>query len=262
MDQQWHYTQNGQRFGPITWDALVQLGATGQLHPADLVWTDGMAQWSQAAQVSGLIPQLAGADVSTAAGFAGGAPLNYYAPPQTVEFAGFWLRFCASIIDWLIIFIPLAIINFGIMIALGMPKFPRGNAFAVFTAPHSILATILTNLVDLGLYIAYFATQESGAAQATIGKRAVGVYVTSLNSGRLSFNNAAGRVLAKHINVIFVLLSVVLITAASLQIGLAVNGLGSLFFIVTYSMAGFTARKQALHDMLAGTLVMKGTPQQ
>jgi len=77
----------------------------------------------------------------------------------------------------------------------------------------------------------YFAVQESGAKQATPGKNMMGLRVTDLDGQRISFGRASGRYFGK------------LLSALILYVG--------------FMMAGFTERKQALHDMLAGCLVVK-----
>jgi len=66
--------------------------------------------------------------------------------------------------------------------------------------------------------------------QATLGKMAMGLIVTDDNNQRLTFGRATGRHFAKYLS------------------GLAL-GIG-------FVMAAFTERKQALHDMIAGTLVV------
>ena len=55
MADQWYYTENGQRRGPVSEDDLKQLAWTGQIKPTDLVWKQGMAAWGPALQVAGLI---------------------------------------------------------------------------------------------------------------------------------------------------------------------------------------------------------------
>jgi uncharacterized RDD family membrane protein YckC/Tfp pilus assembly major pilin PilA len=79
----------------------------------------------------------------------------------------------------------------------------------------------------------YFALQESSSVQATVGKRAVGVKVTDINGNRIGFGQATGRYFAK------------LLSAIILFIG--------------YLMVVFTQRRQALHDMIANTLVVENT---
>ncbi|PYX36331.1 MAG: hypothetical protein DMG75_10935 [Acidobacteria bacterium] len=77
----------------------------------------------------------------------------------------------------------------------------------------------------------YEAVLESSPRQATLGKMALGLKVTDLAGNRISFARASGRHFAKYLS-------------------------GAIFFI-GYIIAGFTDRKQALHDMIAGTLVRR-----
>jgi uncharacterized RDD family membrane protein YckC len=77
----------------------------------------------------------------------------------------------------------------------------------------------------------YYAALESSSWQATLGKKILGLRVTDLAGNRISFARASGRFFG------MILSSMIL-------------GIGFL-------MAGFTARKQALHDILAGCLVLR-----
>jgi len=78
----------------------------------------------------------------------------------------------------------------------------------------------------------YFAAMESSDRQGTFGKAAMSLQVTDLGGRRLTFGHATGRFFAKMIS------------------GLIPLGIG-------YIMAGFTEKKQALHDMIAGSLVLR-----
>lgn len=80
-------------------------------------------------------------------------------------------------------------------------------------------------------WLVYYAAMESSSHQATVGKIALGIQVTDLEGNRISFGKALGRNLAKIIS--------------------------ALIFYIGFIMAAFTAKKQALHDMIAGTLVVK-----
>lgn len=51
---QWYYTRNGQEFGPVTSDELRELAAANELEPSDLLWQEGMADWSPAHRVKNL----------------------------------------------------------------------------------------------------------------------------------------------------------------------------------------------------------------
>ncbi len=52
----WHVAENGQTLGPFDLQSLAQAVAAGQLLPTSMVWSAGMAAWTQASQV----PALAG----------------------------------------------------------------------------------------------------------------------------------------------------------------------------------------------------------
>src|SRR5579859_1178642 len=82
----------------------------------------------------------------------------------------------------------------------------------------------------IGLGIEYYVGLESSRWQATIGKRTLGIVVTDTHGQRVSNGRALGRYLLKILSV------------STLLIG--------------FLMAGFTAKKQALDDMIAGTLVV------
>ena len=94
-----------------------------------------------------------------------------------------------------------------------------------------MVSFIITGTIGLlGSWI-YEVAMESSAKQATVGKMALGLKVTDLEGRRISFARATGRHFAKLIS--------------------------GMIFLVGYIMAGFTQRKQALHDMIAGTLVQR-----
>ena len=77
----------------------------------------------------------------------------------------------------------------------------------------------------------YYALFESSKYGGTLGKMAVGIKVTDIEGRRVSFARATGRYFAR------------IVTNMTLLIG--------------YIMAGFTEKKQALHDILANCLVVK-----
>jgi uncharacterized RDD family membrane protein YckC len=144
-------------------------------------------------------------------------PPVYY-PPGVQSFAGFWKRFAASLID---VFINLLI---GIIVG-GTVGFLMGASGYEMEA--------IEALANVAGYLAswiYFAAFESSEGQATPGKKALGIKVTDLNGKRISFGRASGRFFAKYLS------------AALLCIG--------------FVMIAFTKRKQGLHDMIAGCLVV------
>jgi len=158
------------------------------------------------------------------------------APVGSVVYAGFWLRVVAHIIDQLILGIPLFIVMLVlIMLAGGFRIMARRGEIGAPDAAF-VGGFILTILLGIAILVVaqwlYFAAMESSARQATFGKAAMSLRATDLEGGQLTFKHATGRFFAKIIT------------------GLIPLGIG-------YIMAGFTEKKQALHDMIAGTLVLR-----
>jgi uncharacterized RDD family membrane protein YckC len=158
-------------------------------------------------------------------------------PVQTVDeelqpyvYAGFWRRFGATFIDSVIVAAGTLLPAFLIMLL--------GVAVSDDDKPPTLLSSILMTLGVI-LYVAgpivggwlYEALMVSSVRQATLGKKAFGLIVTDTSGNRLTFGRATGRHFAK------------LISGVILLIG--------------YIMAAFTERKQALHDLIASTLVLK-----
>jgi uncharacterized RDD family membrane protein YckC len=176
---------------------------------------------------------------------AGAAPIStappVYAPPtqtswpvpaaRAVAYAGFWLRFVAWIIDRIVLQFAGAILTLPLAGSIGIRELMRTNP----STPEDLIPLIATMrkffLIILVLEWLYYALLESSVWQATLGKKALGLEVTDLVGVRITFGRATGRYFARYIS-FFTL------------------GIG-------YLMAGFTEKKQALHDMIAGTLVIR-----
>ncbi|HEV8538623.1 MAG TPA: RDD family protein [Bacteroidota bacterium] len=154
------------------------------------------------------------------------------APPQhAVTYAGFWKRFAAYLIDKIVISVGAGIILVPFMIFFGL-----GIAFNIEemeTDPGMFIAFIgayfMLIVVLLGLQWIYFALMESKKG-ATLGKMALGIKVTDMSGNPVSFARASGRYFGK------------ILSGLTLGIG--------------YIIAGFSQQKQALHDILAKTLVV------
>jgi hypothetical protein len=65
-EERWHYEYQGERRGPVSSEEIAQLAASGQIQPNSLVWKRGMAEWSPAAQVEGLLPTESGSSTQSA----------------------------------------------------------------------------------------------------------------------------------------------------------------------------------------------------
>jgi uncharacterized RDD family membrane protein YckC len=132
-----------------------------------------------------------------------------------LEYAGFWSRVAALIVDNAIV----TIFGLALLIAAGF----------VGTG-----AAVIANFAFMLLAFLYWPLMESSERQATIGKQLLGIQVTDANGVRLTFVRALLRNLAKIIS--------------SLPFGLG------------FLLAAFTARKQALHDMITKCLVVRSGP--
>jgi uncharacterized RDD family membrane protein YckC/Tfp pilus assembly major pilin PilA len=104
----------------------------------------------------------------------------------------------------------------------------------ILIIPNVVLTFLVTGIwalvAQVVIGILYYSILTASEAQATWGKRAFGIKVTNLEGERIGFGRSLGRYFASWIS------------------GL-ILGIGFL-------MAGFTSRKQALHDMICGTLVV------
>ncbi len=261
---EWFYVQDRQKVGPVSKEEIRSLFEQGTIAGEDLVWTQGMSEWKPASQVQARfappaarpaapvaaptpVPEI-GAGLEPAIdmgapppamdspaktrGYEVGEGLGIernYAPTTEHEYAGFGQRVGAVIIDGIIVFVLTSIVMlicFGAMLFVG--------SLMANTAVGNGLLTILS----IGTYVLmtatpwlYFARQESGMKMATIGKRVMGIQVLDTDGYPVSFLRATGRYFSKMISAIPCYT-------------------GFLFPL-------FTEKKQALHDMVAATLVVK-----
>jgi uncharacterized RDD family membrane protein YckC len=148
---------------------------------------------------------------------------------KSIAYAGFWFRAAAYLLDTS----TLGFVLGGTVLRPILLKNHVGPSFQDawnFYTGDSPQATALLLLIQLVSWL-YFATFESSPWQATPGKKVFRLRVTDLEGKRLSFIRASGRYFGKIISWLLL-------------------GLG-------FVLAGFTEKKQALHDMLAGCLVLR-----
>lgn len=152
-----------------------------------------------------------------------------------VDYGGFWLRLLAYLIDGAVIMLGVFVVAIPLVFLTGLgtllsrirPEEDFNDAgFWLIMALIFLLAT-----VSLGVTWLYHALMESSEWQATVGKRVLDLVVTDLAGRRVSFWRATGRHFAKIVS--------------------------SLIYPFGHIMAGFTAQKQALHDMIAGCLILR-----
>jgi uncharacterized RDD family membrane protein YckC len=96
------------------------------------------------------------------------------------------------------------------------------------------LELISPELIYFALLILYWAFMQASPRQATYGKSLVGLKVTGYAGERISFARALAREAAKI--------------------------LSTLTLLIGFIIAGFTKRKQSLHDFIASTYVVRTSP--
>ena len=160
-------------------------------------------------------------------------PVMNYGP---TNYAGIGARFLAMLMDGVIIGIPIGIISavLSAMMAARVVTRAAGKTYNPGMAATDV-GTVFAGfgfimIISVLLSWAYFAMMESSSWQGTIGKKIMGIQVTDVNGGRISLGRATIR--------------------------LAVKAFLSGWFLIGYIMAFFTQRKQGLHDMIAGMLVL------
>jgi uncharacterized RDD family membrane protein YckC len=175
--------------------------------------------------------------------YAGGSSQAPYADPAGLvvsrgfTYAGFWLRVVASLIDGVIMSIALCVLLVPLFLLSGfeahidemVQRHGQPDPAIIVGLIGVIFVFAVVSVLIQWLYHAYL---ESGEKQATWGKQALGLYVTDLMGHPITFGRASGRFFAKMVT------------------GMIPLGIG-------YIMAGFTERKQALHDMIASCLVLR-----
>jgi uncharacterized RDD family membrane protein YckC len=131
-----------------------------------------------------------------------------------VEYAGFWKRAAAALIDTAVLFMA--------GMGIGAAYLAVNGSKEGFDLANNVLGVVIGWL--------YYAGFESSRKQATPGKAALGLVVTDLNGRRISFYRATSRHFGKIVS------SIIL-------------GIG-------FIMAGYTEKKQALHDKMFDCLVI------
>ena len=229
---EWFFALDNQQRGPVGIEDIRFMLHAGTLYASSLVWTPGMPQWAAAATV----PELADVfntinapDAINAPDVIGGPrELQYGLTPSHYktsaigEFATFWQRFVASFIDGIVVSAvtqPLSAI-IGLLVRDGA-AFRHANEAAVGMQ------------MAIGQCIGwlYFALMATSSKQGTLGMMAMGLVVTDLEGKPITFARATGRHFAT------------ILSGLTCSIG--------------YLMMLWTEKKQTLHDIIAGTLILQ-----
>jgi uncharacterized RDD family membrane protein YckC len=245
----WFYAQGGQQVGPVTESRLTELAHSGDVSPDTLVWHSGMAEWQPYRAVSTTFaPPIPGDPLrycnscgnqfpaSDLAMFGESAVCAACKPdyvqrlrqgmtttsaPHRFEYAGFWIRFVAYLIDGII----LGCARYAITIPLGLETFFRRGGPTGLSVFFSI-AQLVGSIMGIAYYT-YFWTQHN----ATPGKMIFGLKVVRPDGGTISIGQSIGRYFCYILDTITI--------------------------FIGFMMAGWDDEKRALHDRLCDTRVIR-----
>ena len=156
---------------------------------------------------------------------------------ETTQYAGFWMRFVAYILDSFIISFIEVIVVLPILGFFGFKVITIGTLSDLENTDPDIMIPLVASAISaiaLSAFLItwlYYALLQSSSRQATIGKMVLNLEVVDAYGERISFATASLRYFAKI--------------------------LSSLFMMIGYIMAAFTYQNQALHDMIAKTYVVQ-----
>ena len=250
----WYYAQDDSQVGPVGQAQFDSLVHTGAISAETQVWHDGLPAWTRygdLAPMSATMPVSAGSHRCAECGntFPDADMIAFesawvcaackpvfvqklkegIAPATVMQYAGFWIRFCARIIDGIIF----QVINFGLRLII-MPSMlttgrPYHRGAPMLTGPYYRMLFIFW-LCTLGieiLYNVYF----NGRFGATPGKMVLKLKIVRQDGTPISYLLAFGRYFA------------VVLSFFTLCIG--------------FMMAGWDEEKRALHDRICDTRVIR-----
>jgi uncharacterized RDD family membrane protein YckC len=250
----WYYLEGSEQRGPVTdadFDLLVRIG---KVAPDTLVWREGMAEWLPCAQVRG---QPGGAPIRMAVPAAAPPGQVFCAecgrpfPPEEVirhgdqficaackpvflqklkegvtapvalNYAGFWIRTLAYIMDSVLMQIILLPLSFLIRMGVGGPVNPmQPNLAALF----------VNTPVSMILVVSYY-TFFVGKYGATLGKMALKLRVVNPDGSPVGYGKACGRYFAYIVS--------------------------SLICLIGFLMVAWDPEKRGLHDRICNTRVIQ-----
>lgn len=216
-----------------------------------------------------------------------GAPVARMAGVNEIQYVGFWWRVLAMIIDAFVLMVPNLLVAapyyylyFKKAFAGGLRPNPDPFAEMRNMEPIMVVAYVGSIVGSFLISMAY-ETWMVGKWSATVGKMVIGARVTKVGGETLTYLQALGRFGAKLVNMLIwivpsygLMILGVLATAGMFGTGGKDSNAAPILFVVCfvvamlwslagafgYYMAGWTQRKQALHDKMARTVVVKKHP--
>jgi uncharacterized RDD family membrane protein YckC len=243
---QWYYEGSGVQVGPVSEEEFQSLVRDGIITYSTLVWNSTMTDWNEYGNLNTASEGQGSSANSVCAecgrSFSQDDMIKYgeswicaQCKPIFVQkikegvnviqmdYAGFWIRFGAYIIDAIIMTVINLIFSFFITL-VGFSSFTSNDP------SQALMVSVFTSLINMIIYIGY-ETYFIGKWGATIGKMACGLKVVTPEGGRVTYLRAFARYFAKIVS--------------------------SLIFMIGYIMVAFDDEKRALHDRICSTRVIR-----
>lgn len=227
----WFYVADQRQVGPVSEAEFARLVGLGAIRGETLVWRAGMKDWQPYGsffppQAPGAAPAAGGAP-EPAAATPGAATMSPIRPLEVPRYGGFWIRFLARLIDWLI----LIVINSAITMPLGL------GGLSILSGSHDMfdLASMLA-LFGLAamIRVTVSATYEillTWKKGATLGKLALGLKVVRPDGSGITLGRSVARFFSTWIS--------------------------GFIFCIGYIIAAFDDEKRSLHDRICETRVIR-----
>ena len=253
----WYYVDAGQQAGPVDDTRLAALASSGKILNDTLIWREGMDNWQMYGEVLGpsagapAAPPVAASLTPSEAVCAecgrifnvqdmipyGGVHVCAGCKPVFMQklaegakfdtgalnYAGFWIRVGAKVLDGLILGVVfgLPLIIFAI---IGARAGADRQEFGVFQVLQLVFQLLLT-AANICYQIFFL-----GKYGATLGKMACGLRVVTAEGGKISYGRATGRAFAEI--------------------------LSGMICYIGYLMVAFDDQKRGLHDHICNTRVI------
>jgi len=236
----WYYANNNQRLGPVSDSEFARLVREKIIREDTLVWRHGMADWKPYAEVAATLtppevppvgdvtspvgePQLPGA--------LSNSELNVIREvlPARLNYAGFWVRCAAKLIDWLILYVVSRLLARSMGLAdLDPMQLLQGNMTVLEPYVQRIMMLAMWDSIARLTFYWFFLKRFA----ATPGKMLLGLKVVSEDGSPLSHGQIVGRYFSEIVGKYFTL-------------------------CIGYIVAAFDDEKRAMHDHFCHTRVIR-----
>jgi len=208
----WYYALNGQQMGPISDMEFTTLVREGTITGSTLVWQEGMEKWeplqiaradllenASSPVIAGMAVDEQNKDLLVQQLREGAtAVLGTTITGTGLRYAGFWIRFAAKLIDYVLLWVLTTIAGF----LLGIGAFSLSGATG--DDPAAAMAFAVMNIVlSLGMYV-FFALYNGIMVVkwgGSLGKLAVGLRVVTEEGQKLTSGRSIGRGFADIISI-------------------------------------------------------------